>query len=203
MPSSFFPLRVRLSGKTGTRLTSFADGGGDASTHPFHPFLEVARSGARGARSLWCSRPKSGSSLGVCRHLNEARAALDEMYGPVIDVEMEGRSKDVQGGGITDAQRCMVTIWICGRTREKELDVAVGFGMDMESAPAEGTALVRSASPPPSFLSPFFLFSSFRCLCTSSSVRSKGVWGPTPFKRLIGTSGAKLPAKTAVAVLRL
>lgn len=41
MASKLFPLRVRLSWRMGTtsRLISFSDGGGEPSTHPFHPFL--------------------------------------------------------------------------------------------------------------------------------------------------------------------
>ena len=43
--SKFLPLLVRRSCRMGTAsgLISFSDGGGDPSTHPFHPFLAATR----------------------------------------------------------------------------------------------------------------------------------------------------------------
>lgn len=95
MASKLFPFRVRLSSKTGARLTNLSDGGGDPSTHPFHPFLTAT----------------SGRFDELLAH-----TTLDILYGSGVGVGMGGVTElGVGGGGVTDAARCMVEIWITGR----------------------------------------------------------------------------------------
>jgi len=218
MASKFFPLRVLLSCKTGTasRLINFSDGGGDPSTQPFQPFFTATRffGGGRGAGGGGAVSNSSKSS-GVRGLLDEVRDVLDEMEGPGVDAGVDGKSKgDEDGGGVTEIDRCIVAMWIAGRAFQKDDVVVVDWGAGTKLVLATGVALDASRdSRALAAAFAFFLsrsrafFSLFLCLlvCSSSNL-SAGVYGSTPFKRLVSTSRggriSKAPATTEVAVRR-
>jgi len=133
--------------------------------------------------------------------LEDVRDVLDELDGPGVDAGVDGRSSgEVKGGGVTETDRCMVAMWMDGRARQKDVAAAEGCGIAMVNALAlaAGTASTPSPSgcsfPFAASLARFLsrsrsFFSRFLCLrISSSSVRSSGVYGPTPFKRLVNTS---------------
>jgi len=165
------------------------------------------------------SSAKSSPSSGVRGRLDDVRDVLDEIEGPGVEAGVDGsRSGDVKGGGVTETDRCIVAMWIAGRARQKDdVDAAVGCGMAMVNGVATGTA----SSPVPCVFSSIIaasraflrsrsraFFSFFRCLraASSSSRRYMGMYGPTPFSRLVRTSRdgrtSKSPARTAVAFRR-
>ena len=133
--SKTFPLRVLLSWIMGTesRLISFSDGGGEPSTHPFHPFLTATlflRGGldddddeAVGSyfSSSSSSSPSSSSSSGVSGLLDDVRDVPTELVGAGVDVEVDAREGgDERGGGVTETDRCIVAMWMAGRARQKD-----------------------------------------------------------------------------------
>ena len=132
MASKFFPLRVRrCCCKTGaSRLISFSEGGGEPSTHPFHPFFTATLflRGAAGNGADWLPdwEPITSSSAGVRGLLDEVRDVLDEIEGSGVEpgVKSWGGGEDV-GEGVTDTDRWMAGIWIVGVARQNE-EVAAG-----------------------------------------------------------------------------
>lgn len=138
MASKFFPLLVFRSDSTVTtsRLISFSDGGGEPSTHPFHPFLTAVRfflaccaccccwgggGGGVAEAMLWRLLFSSSPSSGVCGRFDELADVVDEMDGPGVV-----GGEDGMGGGVTDTDRCIVAMWIVGRACQK--DDVVGRG---------------------------------------------------------------------------
>ena len=127
MASKFFPLLVLRSRRIGaeSNLISLSDGGGDASTQPFHPFLTGSRflrgTGTRccgcgdALESSWPWSSMSSSSPGVRGLLDDVRVVLDEMDGCGVDSGDRGI-----GGGVTDVGRWNVDSWMVGRVRQKD-----------------------------------------------------------------------------------
>lgn len=104
--SKLFPLRVRLSWRTGTisRLISFSDGGGEPSTHPFHPFLTATLlflgGGCDGGEVATIASSIGPSSQGVRGRFEDVRDVTEELDGPGVE-----RGDDAMGGGVTDTER--------------------------------------------------------------------------------------------------
>jgi hypothetical protein len=229
IPSKFFPLRKRLSCRTGTasRLMSFSEGGGDPSTQPFQPFLAAARflrgGGAEIAvRCAWASNDSSSS--GVRGLLDEVCDVLEEMEGPGVEPGVDAwRRRGEVGDGVTDTERCTVGIRMVGRARQKDDALLFATGGILGNAlvlaklpsfvacwPASAICCsFRARAAAFSLLLSSRLCSFFSCFLFSlaSSSRSTSLYGPTPFSKLVRTSlggrGSKAPAITAVAFRRI
>jgi hypothetical protein len=106
MASKLLPLLVLLSCRTGTasKLISFSDGGGDPSTHPFHPFFTATRFFRFGLIvNVVGRRPRSSSSFGVRGLLDDVRDVLDELDGPGVDAaDAIAAGDNGIGGGVTE-----------------------------------------------------------------------------------------------------
>jgi hypothetical protein len=121
--------------------------------------------------------------------LKDVRDVLDELDDPGVDAGVDGRSS----GGVTDAARCIVAMWMDGRASQKDVVAAEGAFMANGLALGTGassTASIRFTGSVARFLSRAFLFS---CSISSLSVRSIGTWGGHT---------SKSPARTVVAVRR-
>lgn len=191
---------------------SFSEGGGEPSTHPFHPFF-AADLFLRGCESNPGFTSKSSSSSGVRGLFDDVREVLDELDGPGVEDGVDKKCiGDEPGGGVTETDRCMVAMWMAGRAAQKDEGPALGgITIGMVVVLAFGVALCPAspsfsrafASAFARFLSSFF--SLFLILRSSSSL-SPSLYGPTPFSRLVSTSRfggwSKTPAMTVVALRR-
>lgn len=192
MASKFFPLRVRLSRRIGTasRLINLAEGSGEPSTQPFHPFLTAIRffRGWGGGFNV----KTSSSSTGVCGRFDEVLDVLDDMEGPGVE---PGEHNLIYwgedgGDGVMENERCMAGMWMVGRVTCLLLllqEAVACCGCELGPAVLEEDAAYAAGGPSSSlrrlsaalasslcflFLSLSFCRFSIFFLCRSSSVFS-------------------------------
>ena len=190
MASKFFPLRVRrcCCESGASRLISFSEGGGEPSTHHFHPFFTATlflRGGAgNGADWLPDWELITSSSAGVRGLLDKIRDVLDEIEGSGVEpgVESRGCREDV-GEGVTDTEHWMAGIWIVGLARQNK-EVAAGARVLIRVS--EKCCFVKSSCR--SFWTVSLSFTSLICPSCASSSLSTALQGPTPSNRLVKTS---------------
>ena len=111
---------------------SFSDGGGEPSTHPFHPFFTATRRfrgclGVEGGgEPIACAVSIGSKSSGVLGRLDDVREVLDESEGPGVDAGVDGVRIGNDGGGVTDNDRGIAGMCMAGRARQNDDVEAVG-----------------------------------------------------------------------------